>query len=186
MLSDLQLIERDQPLIVGGEQVIQDLCFRSSGEADAIGKRAPIARESVSDIPRTRADRVAQLLDAPVLAFEVGRQQKQIDAQVEKMGELPGREIAEIDGSRHAGRKCNRPAATLREESRVFRARYPEEGEEIEPHRTQRNGKICRSTTYSPSPEGRHFSAATLVSPPVGSNVAPDPSNGAPAAQQSN
>ncbi|HTH24781.1 MAG TPA: hypothetical protein VL919_06695, partial [Vicinamibacterales bacterium] len=78
--------------------MIQDFCFRSPGEADAIGKPPPVARESVSDIPRTRSDRVTQLIDAPVMAFEVGRQQEQIDAKVEKMRELPGSDIAEIGG----------------------------------------------------------------------------------------
>jgi len=74
--DNIKLVERDQPLIVGGDQVIEHFCFRSFGEADTIGERPPIARESFSDIPRTRADRVTQLLDAPVPAFEVGRQQE--------------------------------------------------------------------------------------------------------------
>ena len=160
---------------------MQDFRFRSPCDTDAIGKRPWIARESFSDIPRTRSDRVTQLLDAPVMAFEVGRQQEQIDAQVQKMRELPGSDIAEIGGSGHARRMCNQAAVAIREESRVFHAMYRDDVEEIETRRSQHDGKSCRSTTSSPSPEGRHFSAATLVPPPVGSNVAPDPTNGASA-----
>jgi hypothetical protein len=123
--------------------VIQDLGFRSLRQAEPIGKRPPIARESFSDIPRTRTDRVTQLLDAPVMALEVGRQQEQIDAQVEKMRELPGSHIAEIGGSGHARRRCNRAAAAIREHSRVFRARCPDEEEEIETCRSRRDRKYC-------------------------------------------
>ena len=120
--------------------MIQDFCFRSLGEADAIGKRPSIVRESFSDIPRTRSDRVTQLLDAPVMALEVGRQQEQIDAQVEKMRELPGSDIAEIGGSGHARRRCNRAAVAIREESRVFRAiERPDEDEEIATRRSSRS-----------------------------------------------
>jgi len=53
--------------------VIQDFCFRSPGEADAIGKRPSIVRESFSDIPRTGSQCVTELLDAPVMALEVRR-----------------------------------------------------------------------------------------------------------------
>lgn len=110
--------------------MIQDFCFRSFGEADAIGKRVSIALESFSDIPRTRSDRITQLLDTPVMALEVGRQQEQVDAQVEQMRELPGSEIAEVGGSGHARRRCNRAAVAIREESRVFHdQRHSENGE---------------------------------------------------------
>jgi hypothetical protein len=160
-LRDLQLIERDQPLIVGGDQVIQDFGFRAFGEADAIGKRLPIALESFSDIPRTRSDRVTQLLDAPVMALEVGRQQEQVDAQVEQMRELPGSEIAEVGGSGHARRMCNRAAVASRDESRVFRAMRPDEGEEIETRRSRHDRNNCRSTMagrlLGPTPAGRRL-----------------------------
>jgi hypothetical protein len=121
--------------------VIQDLCFRSPGEAEAIGKRPSIARESFGDIPRTRSDCVTQLLDAPVVAFEIGRQQEQIDAQVEKMRELPSSDIAEISGSRHARRRCNRAAVAICEESRVFHGqRHSDIGESAMPKgSTRRN-----------------------------------------------
>jgi hypothetical protein len=127
----LQFIERNQALIVGGDQVIQDFCFRSPGEADAIGKRPSIVRESFSDIPRTRSHGVTELLNAPVMALEVRRQQEQIDAKVEEMGELPGSDIAGIGGCRHARRRCNRTAVAVREESRVFHDQRHSDNEEF-------------------------------------------------------
>jgi len=79
----LQFIERDQPLIVRSDQVIQHFCFRSFCQAHTIGERPLIVREPFSDIPRARTDRVTQPLDRPVMALEVRRQEKEVDAQIE-------------------------------------------------------------------------------------------------------
>lgn len=124
--------------------MIQHFGFRSSGQPKAIGERAAIGRESFGDIPRAGADRITELLDAPVMPLEVRGHQEQVDAEIEEVRQLPGGNIAEVGGSGHAGRRCNRVAAVIREESRVFYAMCPEEGEEIETRRARRGRKYCR------------------------------------------
>ncbi|HUQ87539.1 MAG TPA: hypothetical protein VM096_08280 [Vicinamibacterales bacterium] len=110
--------------------MVQDFRLRALRQPDTICKPASIARESFGDIARTGTDRVAQLLNPPVMALEVGRQQEQIDAQVEQVRELPGRDIAEIGGSRHGAARCNRAADGVPEHSGVFRSRSPAHVEE--------------------------------------------------------
>jgi hypothetical protein len=123
--DNVELIERDQPLMVRRDQVIQHFRFEFSGSPDTLGKHLPIVLEPFGNVSRTRPHRFPQLVRAAVMALEVRRQQKQVDAQVEQVRELPGSEIAEIGGSRHAGARCNRAAAGIREESRGFHDRRP-------------------------------------------------------------
>jgi len=82
-------------------------------------------REPFSNIPRARPDRVTQLLDAPVMALEVRRQEKQIDAQIEQVRELPRGQVTNIVGAVHAGACCNRFAVDFCAESGLMAPRHP-------------------------------------------------------------
>jgi hypothetical protein len=80
-------------------------------------------RDPFSNIPRARPNRVTQLLDAPVMALEVRRQEKQIDAQIEQVRELPRGQVTNIVGAVHAGACCNRFAVDFCAESGLMAPR---------------------------------------------------------------
>lgn len=122
--------------MVRRNHVSQYFCFGPFCHPDTIGELLPIVLKPFGNIPRTRTHGFAQLIRASIMPLEVRRQQEQVDAQIEQMRELPGSDIAEIGGSRHAGTWCNRSAAAIREESRVFHAMCSEDGEEIETRRS--------------------------------------------------
>jgi hypothetical protein len=82
-------------------------------------------RDPFSNIPRARLNRVTQLLDAPVMALEVRRQKKQIDAQIEQVRELPRGQVTNIVGAVHAGACCNRVAVDCCAESGLMAPRHP-------------------------------------------------------------
>ena len=83
-------------MVIRGDQVSQDFGFRSLCQPNAFDKHSSIVRESLGDIARTRADRVAQLVDTFVMPSQIGRQQEQIDAEIEMMRELPRRQVTNI------------------------------------------------------------------------------------------
>jgi hypothetical protein len=103
--------------------VSQHFCFRPLCHPNAFGKHSSIARESLGDIARTRADRVVQLVGTFVLPPEIGREQEQIDAEIELMRELPRRQVANIVAAIHAGAWCKRTATDILANSGGFQPR---------------------------------------------------------------
>jgi hypothetical protein len=112
VLADLQFVQRDQPLIVGGGQVIQHFGFAASRQPEPVRKDPWIIFESFGDIPRTQTNGVTQLMQARVMPLEIGRQQEQVDPQIQLMRELPGRDFGEVTERRHATAWCNRAAVS--------------------------------------------------------------------------
>jgi len=112
VLGDPQLVQRDQPLIVGGGQVIEHFGFAAFRLPEPIRKDPRIILEAFCDTPRTQTNGVTQLMQAGVMPLEIGRQQEQVDPQIQLMRELPGSDFGEVTGHRHATAWCNRAAAT--------------------------------------------------------------------------
>ena len=90
--------------------MIEHLQLRHPGEPQAIRKRSTILDEAFFDMARSRARRIIQPLDVPVVAPEVRREQKQLDAQVQLVGEPPGRDLGDMTVDGHAAASSNRIA----------------------------------------------------------------------------
>lgn len=133
----MQLIERNQPLIVGGDQMSQHFCFGSSCEPDSIGEPRTIVNESFGDVPRTRTHGVAQLSGALVVPLEVRRQQEQVDSQVEQMRESPGADFGEVVEGKHDGAPVQPVCRAASHEIRRDR--------EAALARRRRNRNVCRA-----------------------------------------
>src|SRR5262249_10469238 len=103
------------PLIAGVAEMIEDLRLRPPGEPQARCKRSTILDETFLDLAWARSGRVVQAIDMRIVTPEIRRKQKQVDAQVQLVRELPDGHfgdvgVGDIAVGRHAAASSNRIA----------------------------------------------------------------------------
>lgn len=99
---DLQLVERDQPLLMGIAQMREHLPLRALGQPHTIGKSNPIAGGAHDDEVGATSNGVYQSINMAKVAPEVRRQQKQVDAKIELVSKLPGSGVGDVGVRSHA------------------------------------------------------------------------------------